>query len=390
VAGLAAIAEEDYEAGAAALERAIPLAPDMVSVHLNLANAYLHLGRFDACRERLEWVIGREPRNFIARWDYAHLQLAARDFAAGWTNYEYRLQAQEGGALTGHHPPWRGEDLAGKTLLVLGEQGIGDQIMFASCLAEVAARARQCILVCEHRLVKLFARSFPEVVVRSPQSLTREELERADLEVQAGSLPGWFRRSAAAFPAHRGYLRADRDRVAYWRERVGAAGGGLRIGLSWRGGTAKTRSRLRSIPLAELAPVLAAPGARFVSLQYGDVAAELADFRRASGIDVAAFPEAISDYDETAALVTALDLVVTVCTSIVHLTGALGRPVWVLVPSVPEWRYCLAGDTLPWYPSARLFRQQPGEPWSRAVAAVAAALAAWPHAGREARALAGD
>jgi tetratricopeptide (TPR) repeat protein len=381
VAGLAAIAEEDYEIGAAALERAIPLAPAVVGVHLNLANAYLHLGRFDACRERLEWVLAREPGNFIARWDYAHLQLAARDFAAGWPNYEYRLQALQGALLTGHRAPWQGEPLEGKTLLVLGEQGIGDQIMFASCLPEVTARARECILVCEPRLVGLFTRSFPEVIVRSPQSLTREALERADFEVQAGSLPVRFRRSAAAFPDHRGYLRADPARVAHWRERLGATGARLRIGLSWRGGTAQTRSRLRSIPLAELAPLLELPDARFVSLQYGDVAAEVTGFRRATGIDVLAFPEAIADYDETAALVSALDLVVTVCTSVVHLTGALGRPVWVLVPSVPEWRYCLAGDTLPWYPSARLFRQRPGEGWAGAIAAVGVALAAWSRAG---------
>jgi tetratricopeptide (TPR) repeat protein len=382
VAGLAAIAEEDYEAGAAALERAIPLAPTVVGVHLNLANAYLHLGRFDACRERLEWVIAREPGNFIARWDYAHLQLAARDFAAGWPNYEYRLQALQGRLLTGHRTPWQGEPLEGRALLVLGEQGIGDQIMFASCLPDVAALARECLLVCEPRLVQLFARSFPGVVVRSPQSLTRAELERADFEVQAGSLPVRFRRSAAAFPDHRGYLRADPARVAHWRKRLDATRGGPRIGISWRGGTAQTRSRLRSIPLAELAPLLALPDACFVSLQYGDVAAELADFRRASGVDVHAFPEAIADYDETAALVSALDLVVTVCTSIVHLGGALGRPVWVLVPSVPEWRYCLAGDTLPWYPAARLFRQQPGESWSPAIAAVATALSEWSRAGR--------
>lgn len=390
VAGLAAIAEEDYAAGAAALERAVPLAPGMIGTHLNLANAYLHLGRFDECRERLEWVIAREPRNFIARWDYAHLQLAARDFERGWPNYEYRLQAQEGGSLTGHRPPWRGEPLADRTLLVLGEQGIGDQIMLASCLPEVTARARECLLVCEPRLTRLFARSFPGVTVRSPQSLDRAELDRADFEVQAGSLPVHFRRSAAAFPRHAGYLRADPERAAFWRQRLDATGARLRIGVSWRGGTAKTRGRLRSLPPAALAPLLALPDACFVSLQYGDVAAELAELRRASGVPVLEFPEAIADYDETAALVAGLDLVVTVCTSIVHLTGALGRPVWVLVPSVPEWRYCLAGDTLPWYPSARLFRQPAGAAWPDTIAAVAAALAAWSRAGADAAPGAGD
>jgi hypothetical protein len=234
----------------------------------------------------LEWVIAREPRNFIARWDYAHLQLAARDFAAGWPNYEYRLQAQEGGALTSHRAPWRGEVLDGKTLLVLGEQGIGDQIMFASCLAEVAARARQCILVCEPRLVALFERSFPGVIVRSLQSLQLAELDRADLEVQAGSLPGHFRPPRSTFPPQ-GYLgRPDRCRTGASGSTRPARGC---VGISWRrGGTARSASRLRSIPLAELAPLMALPEAGFVSLQYGDVAAELADC--ANGIEVLDFP----------------------------------------------------------------------------------------------------
>ena len=133
-----------------------------------------------------------------------------------------------------------------------------------------------------------------------------------------------FRRSEHAFPAHRGYLRADDARVADWRARLAALGPGLKVGLSWRGGSAHTRTKLRSIPLADLAPVLRVPGCRFVSLQYGAVDEDIATLAGETGIELVHFPEAIADYDETAALVSALDLVVTVCTSIVHLTGALG------------------------------------------------------------------
>jgi len=375
VAGLGAIAEEDYEAGAAALERCIPLAPGMVTLHLNLANAYLYLGRFEESRERLAWVIAREPNNFVARWDYAHLQLGARDFEQGWTNYEYRLQAHQFSPMTAHRPGWRGEPLTGKTLLVLGEQGLGDHIMFASCLPEVIERAERCIVICEPRLVALFQRSFPAAVVRSAESVTEDELATVDYEVQGGSLPGHFRRSAASFPRHGGYLRADPERVRFWRARLDEFGPGRKIGISWRGGTAQTRARLRSIPPAELLPLLELSETALVSLQYGEVARDLGALDPAVRGRIAHFPEAIADYDETAALVTALDLVVTVCTSIVHLTGALGRPAWVLVPSVPEWRYCFSGPTLPWYPSARLFRQTRGQPWPEVIRALAQELA---------------
>src|SRR5262249_46133410 len=198
----------------------------------------------------------------------------------------------------------------------------------------------------------------------------------ADYEVQAGSLPGVFRRSESAFPRHSGYLRADATRIAAWRQRLEELGGGVKVGLSWRGGSAKTRTRLRTIPIAQLAPLLGVEGCTFVSLQYGPCEAEIRDAVETLGVAIHHFPEVIPDYDETAALVSALDIVVTVCTSIVHLSGALDRQVWVLVPSVPEWRYCFRDETLPWYPSARLFRQAPGESWERTIAQIAAGVRA--------------
>jgi tetratricopeptide (TPR) repeat protein len=368
VLGASQIASEEYGAAVEALETMVRIAPGMVAGHLNLGNAYLHAGRFADAKERLRWVIDHEPKNYIARWDYAHLQLASREFEDGWTNYEFRKQALAASGATLSLPEWRGEPLDDDTtLVVLCEQGLGDEIMFASCMPDAMRRVRRCRLECDPRLIKLFARSFPgvEPIARgtAPAALGGARA----VEVLAGTLPVLFRRNAAAFPSHDGYLRADEARIAHWRARLAALGPGLRVGVSWRGGAAATRARLRSIALRELAPLLSTPGCRFVSLQYGAVDEDLAAFARESGIELAHFPEAIPDYDATAALVSALDLVVTVCTSIVHLTGALGRPVWVLVPSVPEWRYCFEGETLPWYPSARVIRQRVGEPWATAI-----------------------
>ena len=374
VLGLSRLAVEDYAGAAEAFERCVGIAPGLLGVHLNLGNAYLHCGRFREALERLGWVIANEPNNHIARWDYAHLLLADRDFERGWHNYEYRWHALEGGYATAYLPPWRGEPLDGKTLLVLGEQGLGDQIMFASCYQDAIDRAGACVIVCEPRLAPLFRRSFPQARVFASDAVDERVVREADYEAQAGGLPRLFRGTAEAFPRHSGYLHADPARVAVWRGRLDGLGRGVKVGLSWRGGTVKTRARLRTIPLVQLAPLLGLEDCTFVSLQYGTCEDELRDAAEKLGVTVHHFPEVIPDYDETAALVSALDLVVTVCTSIVHLTGALGRPVCVLVPSVPEWRYCFHGDTLPWYPSVRLFRQPHGEAWDRVIAEVVAAV----------------
>ena len=178
------------------------------------------------------------------------------------------------------------------------------------------------------------------------------------------------------FPRHGGYLRAAPDRTAAWKARLAALGPGLKVGLSWQGGTQLSRSALRSLTLDRLLPVLRVDGVHFVDLQYTDTARERAALERERGISVVHWPEAITDYDETAALVAALDLVVSVCTAVVHLTGALGRPAWVMTPFSPEWRYGRAGGSMAWYPSVRLIRQTGYGVWEPVIATVAEQLKA--------------
>ena len=197
--------------------------------------------------------------------------------------------------------------------------------------------------------------------------------ECIDLQIPMGSLPGLFRNSWDEFPRHGGYLRADPDRVAYWRARLDALGPGPKIGLSWRGGVAATRRHLRCIELEQLLPVMELP-ATFVSLQYGDCADDLSRLRLQHGRSLTHWQDALDDYEETAALTCALDLVISVCTAVIHLAGALGRPVWVLVPAIAEWRYMNRGERLPWYPSARLFRQTQPAVWESAIQRMAEQL----------------
>jgi tetratricopeptide (TPR) repeat protein len=333
------------------------------------------LGRIPEALEAYDRAIALQPGFPVARFHRALARLLVGDYANGWPEYETRLVSEEHPRRPGSCPRWDGSALAGRTIWVYGEQGLGDEIMFASCLPELVARARRCIIECNPKLESLFQRSFPQAVVfaAQPERPVSEVLnaETVDCEVPLGSLPLYMRRARPDFPPHRGYLRADPQRVATWRERLSSLGTGLKVGISWRGGTHVSRSPLRSIPLPQWSPIFDAAPAQFVSLQYGDNAGELEDFSARQGRRIVHWQEAIDDYDETAALVCALDVVVSVCTAVIHLGGALGRPVWVMVPSNPEWRYGSAGDGMPWYPSVRLFRQRAFGEWPPVIAAVA-------------------
>jgi hypothetical protein len=299
------------------------------------------------------------------------------DYGRGWVDYESRLLSAKQPPRSRRLPRWHGGALGGRTLLVYGDQGLGDEIMFASCLKEVAREAGRCIIECAPKLVPLFARSFAgaEVYAWAWDGPVADDGRDADLEIPLSSLPLYRRRSLADFPAHSGYLVADAARIDHWRARLASLGRGLKVGISWRGGTYKTRTSKRSIPLEHWLPILRVPGVQFVSLQYTkDTAGELSALREAHGVEVTHWPEAIDDYDETAALMSALDLTISVCTAVIHLGGALGRPVWVMVPMGPEWRYGFAGERMPWYPSVRLVRQREIGNWAGVVTAVAERL----------------
>jgi tetratricopeptide (TPR) repeat protein len=370
------------ERAADCYREALRLEPGLVAGHVSLGHSLDLQGRFDQAMACYERALAIDPDNVQAHLNRSALWLLEGDFARGWDEYEWRLRdpGQAPLHLRFPQPRWDGAPLAGRRLLVYGEQGLGDQIMAASCLPEVIAQAAHCVLDCDARLAPLFRRSFPQATVHGggptdPVDWLREA-GPVDVAVPLASLPRHLRRAAAAFPRHAGFLHAAPERVAAWRERLASLGEGRRIGISWRGGVPQTNRGARSLPLADLLPLLRGPGARFVSLQYGPAEEELDALRREHGVDIAHWPEAIDDYDETAALVAALDLTVSVCTAVVHLAGALGRPAWVLAPVRPEPRYGKSGDTMPWYPSVRVFRQPRYGEWAPVIASAAAALAA--------------
>jgi hypothetical protein len=302
-----------------------------------------------------------------------------REFEAGWPDFEHRWATPMFTSRSAGHvtqdlrarltlAPRRGEFI-GQRVLIVAEQGIGDEIMFASCLPELAAEARSVAVVCDPRLTRLFRESFPMVAVVGGDAL---DPDRFDQVVALGSLAHAYRARRADFKGAP-YLRPSTAARSRWADRLGPRNIRKRVGISWRGGLKRTGAEGRSMALQTLGPLLSRESVEVVSLQYGDVAAEVAAVNAQLSRPIRVFdPAEINDFDELAGLVANLDLVVTVQTAIVHLTGALGVPGRVMIPRKPEWRYGAEGDDMPWYRSIRLYRQKPGEPWDDVVARASA------------------
>lgn len=330
-----------------------------------------HLGRHDEALPIVNHSIAQYPHEPNRRFPRATIHLLNERFAEGWDDYAYRSLSSTKHLRMLPFPQWAGEPLAGKTILVLADQGLGDQVMFSSCLPDLLREgAARTIVEVNGRMSKTIARSFPACEVISSRQDNSFDWVRAlgqiDYFIPIGDLPQRFRRRLEDFPAHRGFLQADPARVASWRAELRRASGGRLIGVSWRGGAEATRKVLRTMAVTELKPLAADPADTLVCLQYGDVSADLAA-AEAAGLRMLYWPEAIKDLDEFAALVAALDLVITVCNTTVHYAGALNRPVWVMAPRVPEWRYGLRFTRMPWYPSSRMYRQRRDGDWTEVV-----------------------
>ncbi len=359
-------------------QQALEIEPQNYEILDNMGIVLRDMGRMDEAIAIFDQAIALKPDYPLARWHKAFVYLARGDFEQAWPDYDLRLLSQDRPQRNFPYPRWKGTSLSGRTMLIYAEQGIGDEIMFASCLPDVITRAGHCVIECASKLAPLFKRSFPTATVHGgSQTDTTDwlsQLPSIDLQIPIGSLPPLLRKKTEDFPRHQGYLHADAERVAYWRERLDTLGAGLKVGISWRGGTKISRTALRSIPLTKWLPILQQQNRHFINLQYDEVDQELTDLLNQHGITVHNWQEAIVDYDETAALVTALDMTVSVCTALIHLGGALGRPVWIMAPFSPEWRYGRTGEAMPWYPSVRIFRQTAAGVWDNVVDNVAQEL----------------
>lgn len=338
-------------------------------LYLHLAMAYQYVGRWRDSQRTYEKLLTVTPNDQLARWYLSQCDLALCNWERGWGAYNTRFAAGASPYRPLPFRSWRGESVPDDTLLILADQGLGDEIMFARCIPDAMARVGHCIVECEPRLERLFRRSFPGATIVATERVTDgswlQDIPEPQWQIFGGDVPGLFLRNDKDFAPHKGYLRADPARIEHWRQRLEQDfGPGLKVGVSWRGGSDKTRTRSRSIAPTDWEPILSTPSCHFINLQYGNYLPELTAINERYGPVVHDYPEALADYDETAALVAALDLVTTVCTAIVHLGGALGRPVWVLTPFSPGWRYTVDRERMPWYPSTRLFRQPTIGDWA--------------------------
>ena len=363
--GRAQAADGDWAGGLATLRRAAAVAPGRAAAYANLCHVLRFQGQAEAAALAADRALALDPAQRAARGSRALLRLAAGDLAGGWDDYGARLRAAAPLAAV--------EALRGRVVEVAAEQGLGDEILFAACLSDLAVVAKSVRLVCDRRLVGLFARRFPALEVR-PHGTPAGEA--ADLAIMAGDLPRLFRRRLGDFPGDSPPpLTADPARVERWR-RVLAAAPGLKVGIAWTSGlNAAERAACRT-RLADWAPLAAVSGATLVNLQYGDVEEEIVAAENAWGRKVSRWPglDLRDDMEETAALCAALDLVVAVPTAVCELAAAVGGPVWRLTP-FGDWTM-LGTAVRPWFPAQRIVRPPPGGDLAAAVGVAARFLMA--------------
>ncbi|REJ87076.1 MAG: tetratricopeptide repeat protein [Planctomycetota bacterium] len=353
--------------------RATTLSPKDPNFHYNLGTAQLGLGHVDTAILTFERSLSLQGDLAKVHWNLALCHLLKGNFRRGWQEHEWREKAGQVTIDDYPQPLWEGESLAGKTILLHAEQGLGDEILFASCFSEIIEQADDCIVTCDPRLTSLYVRSFPQATIygiRRKRSGVHVPLaEKIDVQTPIGSIPRFLRNELSDFPKRRSYLVADAAKVARWRERFEQLGPGMKIGISWRTGGQPAARRTRVTSLGQWRDILSLPGVHWINLQYGDVEDEIEAERRQSGVLIHDWEEGdpLVDLDGFAARLCALDMVISVGNTSVHLAGALGVESWALLPLVPTWRWLLDGvndNVSPWYPSVRTFRQTSQGDWS--------------------------
>ena len=358
----------DYAAVRSWAERARAADPSYAEAYNLLANVEMEGGRFHEAEALYQRVIGLDPHNRNANWNLALLWLLRGDFERGWPQFEWRKRLQSVVFDHGDYGPseWKGESLSGKTILLHSEQGIGDAIQFIRYAPHLkAAGAARVVVEAPFPIVRLLA-SVPGV----DQAIARGmPLPAYDAHANLMSLPGLMGTTLDTVPAHVPYISAASRPVG---SVIAAHGTDFKVGVVWAGNPVHARDFLRSAPLSEFVSLCEVPGTAFFSLQKGEGAES--DLRALALRGITDLAPQLLDFEDTAAAILALDLVVTVDTSVAHLAGALGVPTWVLLPCVPDFRWMLDRSDSPWYPTVRLFRQPTPGDWPSVMSAVRAAL----------------
>ncbi len=351
-------------------ERALALRPDLLDARINRANALTDIGRLDEAERALRDVLAERPDHAEAHKNLGHLLLLGGRLAEGWREYAWRWRAKSFGTPRRDfaRPQWEGEALGGRRLLVHAEQGLGDTIQFCRYLPRLVADARVIVEV-PRALVRLIGRMPGLAAVAA----AGEPLPEFDLHCPLLELPRLFDTALDAIPADIPYLSADPAECAAWAARLVPKG--PRIGLAWAGSPRHPNDRNRSIPLDAFTPLIEQGGASWHMVQTEPRAGDAESLARTAAL--ARHDAELADLADAAALLDCMDLVISVDTAPAHLAAALARPVWILLPHAPDWRWMLARGDSPWYPTARLLRQdRPGD-WGGVIERLRVDLRAW-------------
>jgi tetratricopeptide (TPR) repeat protein len=353
----------------ACFDRALAINPVHAEVLYNKGNALAALGRHQEALACCRAAVATNPHYANAHWNEALLKLRLGDYRGGFEKYEWRWKRGEGLKRKRDftQPWWLGEPIAaGETILLHSEQGFGDTIQFARYAPLLAKRGAQVILEVQPPLKSLLTQLGDGVRVIG----SGEAIAGFDRHCPLLSLPLAFRTELPTIPADTPYLVAPKESVERMRDCLPSRSG-RRVGLVWSGSSTHADDRNRSIPLDVLAPLFDVADAQFVSLQKD---LRDGDAQRLAASGVTDLSRHLGDYSDTAAAIDQLDLVITVDTSVAHLAGALGKPVWILLPFYADWRWLIDRDDSPWYPTARLFRQPSIGDWPSAIAQVVGTL----------------
>jgi tetratricopeptide (TPR) repeat protein len=336
---------------------------------VNMCAVLIDNGKFDEAEPYARTVLEMDPDSVKARANLGFCQLANRNWKEGWGNYHYSLGSdwRPRNNYFGEKE-WDGSEV--DKLIIYAEQGIGDVVGFASMIPDAQKKAKRIIFDCDAKLAGLMQRSFPDIQVYGTRTMKqlpwlKEDTENVDASCAVGLMGEFFRPTTESFPGTK-YLTADPDRVFMWKSLFESKKKPV-IGVSWRGGLIKTAAKHRQWNLEQLLPLFKSIDAHWVSLQYKPAGEEIAAFKeKHPEIDLVEYPHGTltPDYDDTAAMVEAMDHLVCMQSAVTHLAGALGKPVWVFVPQCSQWRYGGDGEDYVWSKSVRIMRQTTAGEWS--------------------------
>jgi len=365
---------DDPQASVGSCERALECRRDFPEALVALGDAWNSQRNAEQATKAYRRALEANPGYAVGAYQLSLCLLGQGYFAEGWKLYESRFDPAIPGAVTPPMmpiPAWEGEELRGRRLLVLTEQGYGDHIQFCRFVPLIARRGVEIVVGASPEMRELTASL--EGVSRVVTEIEGAWQSGCDCWTYVASLPYRLGIGAGRVPARVPYLRVDAQRAAAWDTRLARGHVRLNVGLCWAGRTTHGNDWRRSIPVGLLSPLAAVRDVNFVSVQTGERAGDCAHLPE--GLRVEPCGGELRDFADTAALLSRLDLLISIDSSPAHLAGALGRPVWTLLPFQPDWRWRLDDEVSRWYPTMRLYRQRRAGDWEEPIARVAAALA---------------